>query len=763
MLRPGRDLTLNALGLALSQTTVAGWASPFDDSIDLDALRRDAGGRWRYHRRGDELLTFRIDPAAGEPAGEPREWPIADNLGTVAALVTPAIAALMPEYPPLRQRPYRFRGRRGIVDQDLAQQLGLDHPLLPQIDVAARYELDGHVLHVDGEPQLVLTVGVASDWRIRGTLADLERLGLQLDGYYVVWTRPRTDGERLAGQLLSLSRGTAQLLAPAGRTVEAATDELSLEASRAAVTSLLRTAVGPAAARRYVNALVDQVGEFLAGPPLLAEVRRVGAVLAKYNPIALTDHLQCSVGNPIVLPRIGASSAVTFSRPVHYCFDPSRTKRDDIAWRGLERYGPFSGDTFARRSPVILVVHPLDAKGQVEGFVQAFRDGILDQGLRAYQRGFTRTFGLADPRFIFTGVPLSSGVGAAAAYRRTIEDFLAGQTNQPEAAIVVLRDQDADLPDASSPYLYAKAVLLMAGVPVQEVRLSKATLERAALQYVLQNLSVALYAKMNGIPWTVDQDLTIADEVVIGVGTAELADTRLTDRQRYVGVTTVFRGDGNYLLGYLSEECTYADYPRALQDSTVSVLAEIKTRNAWQPGDTVRVVVHAPRPPRNVDLAQLMSAALATVGGEQNVEFAFVQVSHDHPFVLFDESERGQHLGHRVKGEMAPRRGLVVATSPYSRLLCTIGPNLVKRPGLPLPRPVQLRLHRASTFRDMTYLTEQVLKFTALTWRSTLPAADPVTIYYSELIAELLARLKHVPGWSPASLRSRLRASRWFL
>ncbi len=63
----------------------------------------------------------------------------------------------------------------------------------------------------------------------------------------------------------------------------------------------------------------------------------------------------------------------------------------------------------------------------------------------------------------------------------------------------------------------------------------------------------------------------------------------------------------------------------------------------------------------------------------------------------------------------------------------------------------------------MTYLTEQALKFTSLTWRSTLPAAEPVTIYYSELIAGLLARLKHVPEWSPAVLRARLRTSRWFL
>jgi hypothetical protein len=257
--------------------------------------------------------------------------------------------------------------------------------------------------------------------------------------------------------------------------------------------------------------------------------------------------------------------------------------------------------------------------------------------------------------------------------------------------------------------------------------------------------------------------LTIADEIVIGIGTAELVETRLSARQRYIGVTTVFRGDGNYLLGHLSRECSYDEYPEVLRESTMAVLSEIKTRNAWQPGDTVRLVVHSPRPPRNVDAARIMAEVVDLIGKDQDVEFAFVQVSHDHPYVVFDPSEGGNRVGTRYKGVMAPARGLSVQIGPRSRLLCTIGPRLVKRPNTPIPRPLQIHLHNASTFTDMVYLTDQVLKFTALTWRSTLPAAEPVTIYYSELIARLLGRLRNVPGWSPASLTSRLRTSRWFL
>jgi hypothetical protein len=74
-----------------------------------------------------------------------------------------------------------------------------------------------------------------------------------------------------------------------------------------------------------------------------------------------------------------------------------------------------------------------------------------------------------------------------------------------------------------------------------------------------------------------------------------------------------------------------------------------------------------------------------------------------------------------------------------------------------------VHLHKRSTSKSLDALTEQILKFTSMTWRSTSPAAMPVTIYYSELIAELLARFRALPDWSPALLNTKLRASKWFL
>ena len=95
--------------------------------------------------------------------------------------------------------------------------------------------------------------------------------------------------------------------------------------------------------------------------------------------------------------------------------------------------------------------------------------------------------------------------------------------------------------------------------------------------------------------------------------------------------------------------------------------------------------------------------------------------------------------------------------------MCTNGPFLIKHENAPLPAPLLVHIHKGSTFNDLAYLSEQVLKFTGLSWRCALPARKPVSIYYSELIAELLGRLRNVDGWTPAILNMKLRASRWFL
>lgn len=753
-------LVVNVLPVAFPFSTFDAWTRPVRDAEDLSALRDAYRDRCSVQwESGNLYLLPTTSDSPDPPEGGVVELAVDDNLRILARLVTEALVRRFPKYEPLRRKPYTFLGRRGELMLDAPAVLGLKHDLLSCFRIWPKYELDGRIIESrDGQPFVGITVHLSTRWEITANLGDLAAAGVDLEGLFVVRRDPDPDQRRLVGRIAWLSGTKVELSETTDDSKAVLVEDVMLEGRREAYSRCLKTMLGHDY-ERYDAYRDKRLGELLAGPPLLAEVRRVAGVLGE-RPLELGRGLTASTGKPVEVANSPDYKSVVAARQLDYCFDAARTKRHRYAWPGLVQYGPFSRDTFSRPSPWLLVVFPQGAKGAVEAFVRLLRDGV--PGHRGFDAGMTKTFGLLNPRFDFIPVAPGPNVDAAERYGRAISGAL-GDGDLPDAAIVVINDNEGRLSDATNPYLRSKSLFLMAGVPTQEARLSTITRRPYELQYVLQNIATALYAKMKGVPWTVDSDLTIADELVIGVGTAEISESRTTERQRFVGITTVFRGDGNYLLGQLSREATFDEYPNVLRDSTRDIIEEVKKRNGWQPGDVVRLIFHAARPPRNVDFAQLMRKAVEVVGKEQQVEFAFLNVSHDHPFMVFDTTQRGLETKRGRKGELIPDRGVILQSGKYARLVCTTGVTLVKRSGLPLARPLQVHLHRASTFTDLQYLAEQVLKFTSLSWRSTQPSSDPVTIYYSELIARLLGRLKEVPGWSPALLDARLRTSKWFI
>lgn len=754
------SLVVNALPVRFDFLSFNAWTRDVEENEELSTVRARLRDDWFVYWDQGVLYLLPLGDASQPPTGFTRAtFVTTEHLRLLARLVTDSLVRRFADYLPLRAKPFTFIGRRRQLLEGLGQALGVNQPLLKDFRIWPKYELDARILQTDDQDAYIaITIDVSTRWEITADLVALIRAGIDLTELYVVHRVQEPDARRLVGRIDSVRDDSVALSESIDGTETVDLNSVMLEGRRDAFTRCLTGLLGPEAYKRFLEQQEKAIGGLLSGKPLLAEVRRVGKLLSD-SPLELSSGMTCAVGVPLTLRNTQTYKTVVSARRLDYCFDPARSKRHRYVWPGLETYGPFSRDTFARPSPTILVVCPASTKGAVETFVRRLRDGMPDQ--HAYRGGMTKTFGLVNPRFEFALVQPGRGTPAER-YKDALKNALS-RDELPDAALIVVLDADADLPNDSNPYLHSKATLLMAGVAAQEIRLSTANRPLQSLAYILQNVSIALYAKMKGVPWTVDHDLTIADELVIGIGTAELSESRMTERHRYVGITTVFRGDGNYLLGQLAREAGYSEYPEVLRDSTRAVIEEIKVRNGWQPGDTVRIIFHAAHPPRTVDFARLMREAVEAAGGAQHVEFAFVTVSHEHPFALFDTAQPGKIAYGGRKGELTPDRGLLVQTGMFSRLVTTTGVSLVKRAGLPLSKPLQVRLHRESTFTDMHYIAEQVVKFTGLSWRSTHPAADPVTIYYSELIAGLLGRLKAVPEWSPALLDIRLRASKWFL
>lgn len=726
--------------------------------------RGRVSGYWFVHWHDGKLFYLRLRHGGPNVAGEHKSLTTAEHPWLLRARLDDALEEALPKYTAVKKRPFTFLAQKTELIKAAAASAGLSHELLQGFKVTPRFALSAKIYEPEDDAigvGVFVTIGMRYD--IEASLSDLTRAGLDLRGMYVV-RRKRQVGERgLLGRIRSIDGNTVQLSEETG-LASAGVDDIKLEGSKENFIRCLTTLLGYNY-KKLQSALDDQEAGYRTGPKFDEAVRRMGEFLAK-KPIKIADNISASIGERINFNDAGQARTVRLAPTVEYVFDRTGAKSAEFAWKGLAQFGPFDRPSFANRSPRILVVYPSATQGKVENFLSAFRDG-MGSNYPAFSKGFVDLMGLTKVDFVMCPVDVSNGdrSNAHTKYNVAIQERLTA-VGEVHAGIVVLFEEHARLPDDRNPYIHTKSLLLTLGIPTQQVRMPTVLLDPKGLQYTLQNFSISTYAKLNGTPWTVNHDRAINDELVVGMGLAELSGSRAEKRQRFVGITTVFAGDGSYLLGNVSKECAYEGFPDAIRESMTGILRELKKRNNWRAGDTVRVVFHAHRPLKRVDVARIMFDCTREIGADQILQMAFVTISHDHPFVLLDRSERGLPVSSSSsarKGVFAPPRGAISRIGRLTRLLAVNSPMLIKRANAPLPAPLLVSLHPDSTFKDVDYLAEQALKFTSLSWRSTLPAATPVTIFYSERIADLLGRLRGIPNWSSTNLNVKLKWSRWFL
>lgn len=736
----------------------------FPDGKLVGEERERLNAHWFVHWFEGKLYHLRIRDGGPNIEGESVSLQTQTHPWLLRARLEDAVSDVFSNYEPFRLRPFSFLAMKTELVKEACEIAEIDPRTLSGITVTPRYELSAKIYEpADGDVRIGIFVTVSMRNDIGLHLPDLQSKNVVLKGLHVVRREPQPGEIRHVGRIGSIS-GPDLVLSESRGEETIKVGAVKLEGSKENFSHCLSAILG----RRkwaFDQALERAETKYRLGPEFDVRLNEMAYVLSK-KPISLGQDVEAVVGERIALDNSGEVPCIYTAPPVDYVYDRTGASSARAAWDGLVQYGPYDRTSFSTRNPKILVLFPKAFQGKVESFLAALRDGMGANG-RAFETGFTKVMDLVKTEYVMCPVDLT-GVArnsVASKYRDAIETGLQYEAS-PHAAIVVLQNEHSMLPGLHNPYIQTKSMLMTLGIASQEVRMSTVTQSTVGLQYTLRNIAVSLYAKMNGTPWTVSQDQKISDELVIGMGFAELSGSRMHQRQRHVGITTVFSGDGTYVLGNVSKECAYEEYPEIVRDTMISVLKDVKKKNNWQPGDTVRIVFHAHRPLKRVDVAKIVFDCAREIGAEQDVQLAFVTVTHDHPFYLIDRTATGVSIkrgSQEKKGVFAPNRGTITRLGRHTRLLATNSGTLIKRPLTPLPQPLLISVHPDSTFSDVDYLSEQVLKFTSLSWRSVLPSRTPVTISYSERIAELLGRLREVPDWSSVALSVKLKYSRWFL
>jgi hypothetical protein len=210
-------------------------------------------------------------------------------------------------------------------------------------------------------------------------------------------------------------------------------------------------------------------------------------------------------------------------------------------------------------------------------------------------------------------------------------------------------------------------------------------------------------------------------------------------------------------MSHACQAVPYADYFDELLGALESRLTDLAKEYGWRDGSTVRVVFHIFKPLKQTEADVV--AGLIEKFPNYKIRYAFVTIATAHPYILFDDNPT-QRTG---RGYYVPERMSNFILDDLACLIQLRGRNEIKSDIHAFSRPALMRVHPGSTFRDLHYLAQQVADFSFVSWRSFLPYHLPVTILYSNLIAEMLDKLRRVKGWNPLAPNTTLRRRKWFL
>jgi Piwi domain len=728
-------ITLNAFPLKVPNLQLEARQVPYDKDA-LDTLRAKHGATHAFRRQGDNILIFSGD-GTFPVSGTRQTVTLTDNFGIFCFMVKDG---LMRHLAGLGRRPVGFTPIELVSakpeDNLLVPILGNAYP----IQVCAKYTIDTRT--IQGQPCLV--IDCTTRRALKETCLFFLRAGFDLIGRYVV-TEQEDGYRKLLGSVSAIKGETLHVTRPEGQVEHVEANDVHLEASRTNFDDYILYTYG-AQKDAIVERIRQAVSIFNGGKNKKARIDTLKRYIQSKS-ITLIDGTRIAIEDAQDIQK----ECGQMQKPVFVFNDNGEA---DWAEKGLTHYGPYTKRTFDRNDPSICVICAQHDKGRVEQFVRKLLKGIANS--KYFSSGLEGKFTLGTSRVEVFATTTDS----VEAYKSAIETAIrkkADDGGRWDLALVQVRQSFKKLKVTENPYYLGKSLFFLHQVPVQDFTIELLAQSDYSLGYSLNNMGLACYAKMGGVPWLLKASPTLSHELVIGIGSANIGQERGADNQRIMGITTVFSGDGSYIVSNTSKAVVPEAYCEALTAVLGETIEKIQKRMNWQKGDTIRLIFHAQVKKFNKEEIEAVRAVIDKYR-EYQVEYAFLKISEDHGLHMFDSATAGVQ-----KGRLAPMRGRTFKLSKHEMLVYLIGQRELRQDMDGHPRGVILDVHKDSTFRDIKYLSAQLYSFASHSWRSYFPNPMPVTISYSDLIARNLGWLNQLPGWNDSVMIGKIGQSQWFL
>lgn len=720
----------------------------------LDELRQAHNRTYSFFRVGEFIYAVHMEGVAltlGESVlVRPAEAPEV-TAGVVRHLLFRTFVRKLPGLKPLDFYPLRFLSRK--VEHDAARE-HLPKDLQGVLTYTRLNEIQTRKISPDDKSQIGVLINIERHWNLTRTVEELTAEGFDATGCAIVHAVPLpglndvlAPTETSVGRALAIKNGRVEVDTSQGRQSFPAS-EMFLRKSAAEIRTYLAHRLGGAKASEIFEQIFRTGALAANAHDYHREIGEIADYLAQWDftcPAGFSFRISCK-------PR--AADVSLSLQPTTFRFDISPGAASTRPFSGLAKFGPYDSRRFSPKKPRILVVCRPGSRAGFTTTMAQLENGIPES--QYFQKGLRDFFRLSGIEWQILEADTSNADALAAA----VESKLTSAGGDVFSLAVVEGDEaDRTAEVTTSPYYRAKALLMGAGIPVQALQPYRTRMSKAELGNILGPLALQMYAKLGGTPWVLQASVDVDHEIVVGIGhylerSSEFAGAQ---SRRVVGLTTFFSSDGSYLMARTCRAVDYDGYFNELLTSLEACLQELAHDYAWKDGSTVRIVFHIFKPIRETE-AEVVAELVKRFARFQ-IRYAFVNVVIEHPWILFEDSPKQS----RGRGFFVPDRMVNFVLDPHACLVQLRGRNEIKSARHGFSRPAQVRIHPSSTFVDLHYITQQVADFSHLSWRTFFPAYLPVTILYANFIAEMLDKLRRVPGWNPLAVNNALRRKKWFL
>lgn len=403
-------------------------------------------------------------------------------------------------------------------------------------------------------------------------------------------------------------------------------------------------------------------------------------------------------------------------------FDSSSpTARSTYNRGGIQRYGPYDSTIFDKRIIKAGILYPKNLDILKNKLMKALIEGD------GHFPGFRIWFKI--PLEITEEVPID-----------LVNDNIDKKANQ-----IITKDLDIVfilLPKKNKKvYSNCKKIFCGNGIPCQVITAEK--VNQSNIEWIIENIALATYAKVGGTPWVVEKNNNDPDELLLGV-------SRAKDKSSFiVGFVTLFTQSGEFILLHSKAPVIrWNDYVSGLESLIVESYEEfVRIRNIPK-----TIILHFHKKPGFKEL-EAINNALTKIG---DIPYALIHLNEYSNLHLFDSNHTSYIPNSGLTAELSLRRSLLLLDGRISGR---------QRRKVGVPKVWDIYVDKRSTTDielEKSRFINQIFNISYVNWRGFNANIRPITINYSKLISKMVAEIG-IENWNSIIASGKMKNKAWFL